>query len=284
MILITGGSGQLGNSLQKNLKQYQMDYVAPSHQELDVSNYNSVKNYIEKFHPDSIIHCAAFSQVDLAEEEKEECFRTNVIGTEILTELSKQEKSYFIYISTDYVFDGKKTGLYEIYDKKNPLSFYGKTKSEAEDIVKNKLENSSIVRTSWLFGPSKNNFVEAILKKSQQRNILDVVHDQIGSPTYTEDLSFLLIDMLNKKTKGIIHGTNEGFCSWAEFAEKILLFSGISSKVNRVSSDHYPSKVIRPKNSKLSKESLILAGLSKLPYWENALLRYLKERKEANFL
>lgn len=271
-ILITGGSGQLGTSLQRQLAG--TDYLAPSHAQLDITDAEQVYEFFQATRPDAVIHCAAYNNVDLAETESEQCRLVNVKGTENIVSAARVFGSYVIYTSSDYVFDGRKVGAYQTADKKNPLSVYGASKSKAEDLVLAE-PNNAVVRISWLFGPGERNFVRAVLRAARARPSLSVVNDQIGSPTYTEDLAALLCEMLGKRPQGIFHATNEGVCSRAWFAEKVLEVSGIKTEIIGVTSEQYPSSAQRPLNSRLSKISLDAAGLHRLPGWEDALTRYL---------
>ena len=208
-ILITGGSGQLGTSLQRQLAG--TDYLAPSHAQLDITDAEQVYEFFQATRPDAVIHCAAYNNVDLAETESEQCRLVNVKGTENIVSAARVFGSYVIYTSSDYVFDGRKVGAYQTADKKNPLSVYGASKSKAEDLVLAE-PNNAVVRISWLFGPGERNFVRAVLRAARARPSLSVVNDQIGSPTYTEDLAALLCEMLGKRPQGIFHATNEGVC------------------------------------------------------------------------
>ena len=276
MILITGGSGQLGTSLQRLFSE--TDFLAPAHNQLDITNQAQVDAFFRAYRPDAVLHCAAYNNVDLAETEQAQCRMVNVDGTRSLVEASRQCGAYMIYTSSDYVFDGEKTGEYQTTDEKHPLSVYGATKSEAEDIVLSNPQNA-VLRISWLFGPGERNFVKAILRSAQIKNRLDVVGDQVGSPTYTGDLAILLREMLQKRPSGILHGTNSGDCSRAELAKAVLEISHFKAVVQEVTSQQYPSKARRPLNSRLSKASLDAAGLHHLPEWRDALARYLESNQ-----
>lgn len=216
-ILVTGVGGQLGRAVYSLLSQQGGCVKGTTHAELEITDAASVYACFKQCRPDAVVHCAAFSKVDLAEENPTLCTRTNITGTQVIADACKQIGSYLLYISSDYVFDGTKQGAYQVSDEKNPLSVYGRAKSIGEDIVLSTGTQSAVLRTSWLFGHSSNNFVEAILRAGQQRSIIDVVDDQIGSPTYTEDLAILIAEMATKRCTGIYHGTNEGTCSWAQF-------------------------------------------------------------------
>ena len=279
-ILVTGGSGQLGACVRQKLAKLGCQVIAPDHGDFDVADAEQVKAGCAVIHPSVIVHCAAYNQVDAAEAEPEKCFLTNTTGTMLLAENAARIGAYMIYISSDYVFDGKKRNSYEVSDEKKPLSVYGRSKDEGERAVLSVCAGSAVVRTSWLFGHGRHNFVESILNAAKGQDSIQVVQDQKGSPTYADDLAVLLADMVQKRCKGIFHATNEGECTRAEFARKILLLSGSSCRVEEVLSSQYPSAAHRPVNSILSKKSLDEAGLSRLPGWMNALERYLAARKE----
>lgn len=250
------------------------EILAPAHKQLDITNQMQVADFFQTYRPDVVLHCAAYNNVDLAETELAQCRNVNVIGTRNIAEASRQCGAYMVYTSSDYVFDGEKNGEYQITDKKHPLSVYGVTKSEAEDIVLSNPQNA-VLRISWLFGPGNHNFVKAVLRTAQSRDRLNVVGDQVGSPTYTEDLAVLIQEILQRRPAGILHGTNGGECSRAEFAKEILRISHSGTVVKEVTSQQYPSKARRPLNSRLSKASLDAAGLHRLPDWKDALARYL---------
>ncbi len=280
-ILVTGGSGQLGTSLKRYLSEKKDNIVlAPSHAELDISDRNQVFHYINTNLPDMVIHCASYNSVDLAEENVELCRTVNVVGTRNVADACKEVNVYLLYTSTDYVFDGTKTGEYSVDDVKHPLSVYGKSKSDAEDIVLQANEGNCVLRISWLFGPSKKNFVETIINAAQLRSTLQVVDDQVGTPTYTEDLAVLIDTIIQKRCSGILHATNEGFCTWADFAQEILMVVHSKTVVQRITSAEYSSKAVRPKNSRLSKSCLDQYDLPRLPTWQDALKRYLSKRMQ----
>ena len=273
---ITGGHGQLGYDVIKTLEENgYTEYYAPSQSELDITNRETTIKSIKEYNPDVIIHCAAYTQVDKAEEEKEVCYNVNVNGTKYIAEAAKELKSKMVYISTDYVFDGEKEGLYLPNDKTNPINYYGYTKREGENIVK-ELDDYIIVRISWVFGINGKNFVKTMLRIAEGKDELNVVSDQIGSPTYTEDLSKLLLQMITNDKKGIYHATNEGYCSWYEFAKYIFEINNINIKVNPILTKDYITLAKRPLNSKLSKDILDSENLDRLPDWKDATERYCK--------
>ncbi len=278
-ILITGGSGQLGGCLKRQLSIPNAVILAPDRSEMDITDIRMVDDYIQLHRPDIIIHCAGYSFVDKAESEPEICYLTNVTGTSNIVNAGNAVDAYTVYISTDYVFDGTKLGPYEVDDIRNPLSVYGKSKADGEDITLLHNPKNVVLRTSWLFGHGKRNFVETIIALADKASYINVVDDQIGSPTYTNDLAELIQEIIIKKPAGILHGTNSGYCSWADFAEQILINIGSATVINRISSKEYQSKAVRPLNSMLDKDCLSLAGLNSLPDWKDALRRYIYSRE-----
>lgn len=280
-VLVTGVNGQLGYELVKELnnKGY-TDILAVDKDEMDITNKDMVNNVIKNYHPDVIFHCAAWTAVDKAEDEKEACYNVNVNGTKYISEAAKEIDAKLIYISTDYVFDGTKEGLYEIDDEVNPKSVYGMTKYQGEELVRQNNLKHFIVRISWVFGVNGNNFIKTMLKLAETRNELTVVADQFGSPTYTVDLAKLLVEMSETEKYGTYHANNEGYCNWAEFAEYIFKVNNKEVNVKHITSEEYPQKAYRPRNSKLSKQSLDDNGFNRLPSWENAVERYSKELKK----
>ena len=280
-ILVTGVNGQLGYELVKELnnKGY-TDILAVDKDEMDITNKDMVNKVIKNYHPDVIFHCAAWTAVDKAEDEKEACYNVNVNGTKYISEAAKEIDAKLIYISTDYVFDGTKEGLYEIDDEVNPKSVYGETKYEGEQLVRQNVLKHFIVRISWVFGINGNNFIKTMLKLAETRNELTVVADQFGSPTYTVDLAKLLVEISETEKYGTYHANNEGYCNWAEFAEYIFKINNKNVNVKHITSEEYPQKAYRPRNSKLSKKSLDKNGFDRLPSWEDAVERYSKELKK----
>lgn len=282
-ILVTGVNGQLGYDCVRELRERGFNNVLGIDiQDLDITDEKAVHDFISKYKPDVVMHNAAWTAVDKAEEFKEKVYAVNALGPKYIAESCKMVGAKMVYISTDYVFDGKGDTPFEINDPKNGLSTYGKTKSQGEDFVKDALDKYFIVRISWVFGKNGNNFVKTMLKLADSgRKVLNVVSDQIGSVTYTYDLSKLLCDMIVTEKYGIYHATNEGFISWAEFAEAIFSYTGRDVKVNPVTTEEYqklvPPQASRPLNSRMSKESLDKQGFARLPEWKDALQRYLKE-------
>lgn len=278
-ILVTGITGQLGHDVLTEATQRGFEVVGVSRNEFDLINEQEVTRYVDKVKPDVIVHCAAYTAVDHAEEDRETCWKVNVKGTEYLSIAAKRNNSKFLYISTDYVFNGIGDEPYTEAMTASPSGYYGLTKYEGEKVVKSILDEYFIVRISWVFGYNGNNFVKTMLRLSESRNEINVVSDQIGSPTYTKDLASLVVKMVQTDKYGIYHATNEGYCSWAEFAKEIFEQSKIQMKINYISSNEFPTKAKRPKNSKLSKRKLVDNGFEILPTWQNALERYLEELK-----
>lgn len=275
-ILVTGCSGQLGYDVIRRLEDLKIDCLGASRKDFDLTNELDTKNFIKNYKPDAVVHCAAYTAVDKAEDERDICYRTNVLGTRYIAQACKDIDAKILYISTDYVFDGKGDKPFEVTDIPNPINYYGKTKYEGELEVQKYVDKAVIVRISWVFGENGNNFVKTMLRLSRERRELSVVSDQIGSPTYTFDLAKLISDMITTEKYGIYHATNEGYCSWHEFASAIFDMADINIKLNPIRTEDYPTKALRPKNSRLSKKSLDLNGFQRLPHWKNALEEYIK--------
>lgn len=279
MILVTGVNGQLGYDVVKELNKRNIECLGIDKEKLDITDSKAVKEYIIKLNPECVVHCAAYTAVDRAEDEEEICTKVNVDGTENIAKACKEIDAKMIYISTDYVFDGKGDKTFEVDGDKEPLSVYGKTKYAGELKVQEILDKYFIVRISWVFGVNGNNFIKTMIRLGKEKESLNVVCDQIGSPTYTADLAPLLCDMVISEKYGVYHATNEGFCSWAEFAQEIMDRAELKCKINPIPTSEYPTKAVRPFNSRMSKKSLSENGFTLLPSWENALNRYLTEIK-----
>lgn len=276
-VLVTGINGQLGHDVLLCLNERGIEAIGAGRMEFDITDFSTTKNFIMRSKVDAVIHCSAYTSVDKAEEEKEICFLVNSESTRNIACICKELDIKMIYISTDYVFPGTGKQYYEVNDKTEPLGVYGLSKLRGELAVKEILQKYFIVRISWVFGSNGNNFVKTMLRLGKEKPKLNVVNDQIGSPTYTKDLAELLCDMVVTDKYGIYHATNEGICSWSEFAQEIMSLSDLAVKINGISSEEYPTKAVRPKNSRLSKKSLDYNGFSRLPDWKDALKRYLKE-------
>ena len=276
-VLVTGVKGQLGYDVVNELVKRGHTAIGTDIEEMDITDKNSVDSVIKENTPDAVIHCAAYTAVDAAEDNAELCRKINAEGTQNIADVCKELDIKMIYISTDYVFDGQGERPWEPEDERTPLNVYGQTKYEGELAVQNTLDKYFIVRIAWVFGVNGKNFIKTMLNLGKTRDSLTVVNDQFGSPTYTYDLAKLLVDMVETDKYGIYHATNEGICTWYEFACEIFKQAGINVKVSPVSASEYPAKAKRPSNSRMSKEKLTEQGFEKLPAWQDALARYLKE-------
>ena len=276
-VLVTGTQGQLGYDVVNELEKRGHTAIAVDIEEMDITDAVSVEKVITEAEVDAVIHCAAYTAVDVAEDNVELCRRVNAEGTENIAKVCKKLDLKMIYISTDYVFDGEGERPWEPDDERHPLNVYGQTKYEGELAVEKYLEKYFIVRIAWVFGVNGKNFIKTMLKLSETHEELNVVDDQVGSPTYTYDLAVLLVDMAESDKYGRYHATNEGLCTWYQFAKEIFRQAGVEVKVNPVTSDMFPAKAKRPKNSRMSKEKLDVNGFHRLPTWQNALERYLGE-------
>lgn len=281
-VLVTGYKGQLGYDVVKCLNRRDIECIGTDREEFDITNEEQTQNFIKNYCPDVVVHCSAYTAVDRAEEEQEACYRVNVEGTKNIARVCAQINAKMVYISTDYVFPGNGDTFYDIDSPTGPLGQYGKTKLLGEHEVQALLLRFFIVRISWVFGKNGNNFIKTMLRIGKNHEIVNVVDDQIGSPTYTYDLAELICDMVMTEKYGIYHATNEGICSFADLAEEIFKVVGYSTKVNHIKTSEYPAKAVRPLNSRMSKESLNRNGFKHLPEWKDALRRYLMEVKEYN--
>ena len=256
--------------------------VGVSSKEMDITDQAQVEKMITEANVDVVMHGAAYTAVDAAEDNEAQCRLVNANGTENIAVVCKKLDIPMVYISTDYVFDGQGTRPWEPEDERHPLNVYGQTKYEGELAVQKYLEKYFIVRIAWVFGINGNNFIKTMLKLSKTHDTLTVINDQIGSPTYTYDLARLLVDMMETDKYGIYHATNEGLCSWYEFAVEIFRQAGISMNVIPVTSAEYKAaKAKRPFNSRMNKDKLEENGFERLPQWQDALARYLEELKGA---
>ena len=285
-ILITGAGGQLGTEIIKILSigerekergvERGIEYKGVDKNNFDITDKKATENAIISYNPDAVIHCAAYTNVEKAEEEPELCRLINEEGTKNIAYACKNINAKMMYISTDYIFSGDGHNFYKTDDLPNPLSIYGKSKHAGEAALLKILKRAFIVRTSWVFGAHGNNFVKTMLQLCEKHSSLNIVCDQIGSPTYTADLAPLLCDIITTEQYGIYHATNEGTCSWADFATEIFRHAKKDVRINPIPASEYPSKAMRPHNSRLDKECLIQSGFYKLPHWTDALDRYFK--------
>ena len=281
-ILVTGVKGQLGHDVVNELIKRGHQPVGVDVEEMDITCKEQVEDTFKKILPDAVIHCAAWTAVDLAEEEinTNKVYAINALGTKYIAECCKKYSSKLIYISTDYVFDGQGDKPWQPDCKSySPLNYYGKSKLEGELFVSSILENYFIVRIAWVFGKNGNNFVKTMLNLSKTHQKLRVVCDQIGTPTYTYDLAKLLCEMVVSEKYGYYHATNEGgYIAWCDFAKEIFKMKNLPTEVIPVTTSEYGvSKAKRPYNSRLDKQKLTDAGFTRLPHWKDALKRYLSE-------
>lgn len=308
-VLVTGITGQLGHDVINELTMRGHDVIgsarrlpmsfplraellgietpAPGLIKLDLTDEASVKAVVSEFCPDAIIHCAAWTAVDAAEDEenKDEVYGANVLATRYIAEAAKSVDAKMLYLSTDYVFDGQGNRPWQPDDKNYaPLNYYGETKLMGEKVVAKNLEKFFIVRIAWVFGLNGKNFIKTMLNVGKNHDTVRVVNDQIGTPTYTYDLARLLVDMIETEKYGYYHATNEGgYISWYDFTREIYRQAGMNITVIPVTTAEYGlSKAKRPFNSRLDKSKLLEVGFTVLPNWKDALHRYLIEIGEIN--
>lgn len=281
-VFVTGVKGQLGHDVMNELAKRGLEGIGADVEEMDITDGEACDRVIKAAAPDAVIHCAAYTAVDAAEDNVELCRRVNGEGTRNIAKVCAELDIPMMYISTDYVFNGQGERPWEPDDPREPLNVYGQTKYEGEIAVEELLKKYFTVRIAWVFGLNGKNFIKTMLRLGKERGAVSVVDDQIGSPTYTYDLARLLVDMIQTDRYGRYHATNEGLCSWYEFACEIFRQAGMDQvKVTPVDSASYPAKARRPFNSRMSKEKLTANGFIRLPSWQDALGRYLKALKAA---
>lgn len=286
--LVTGVKGQLGYDVVNELTKRGYEAVGVDIEEMDITDEASVNKVIKECNPDVVVHCAAWTAVDAAEDEENipKVMAVNAKGTENIAKVCKEIDAKMIYISTDYVFNGQGETPWKPDDEREPLNVYGQSKYEGELAVTSLLEKYYIVRIAWVFGVNGKNFIRTMINLGQTHDKLTVVSDQIGTPTYTYDLARLLVDMAETDKYGIYHATNEGgYISWYDFTVEIMKQACqydekyAKIQVSPVSSDAYPAKAKRPSNSRMNKDKLKENGFTPLPTWQDALGRYLKDAK-----
>ncbi len=281
-VFVTGVKGQLGYDVMNELAKRGLEGIGVDVEEMDITDAEACERVIKAAAPEAVIHCAAYTAVDAAEDNRDLCHRVNGEGTKNIARVCSELDIPMMYISTDYVFNGQGERPWEPDDYREPLNVYGLTKYEGEIAVEQLLKKYFIVRIAWVFGLNGKNFIKTMLRLGKERGAVSVVDDQIGSPTYTYDLARLLVDMIQTDRYGRYHATNEGLCSWYEFACEIFRQAGMDEvKVTPVDSASYPAKAKRPFNSRMSKEKLTENGFERLPSWQDALGRYLKVLSEA---
>lgn len=278
-IMVTGARGQLGQDLMIEIAARGLEAIGLDQAEMDITCQEQVMQCMQKFQPDAVIHCAAWTAVDAAEDNAEACRRVNALGTEHIAKACQAVGAKMLYLSTDYIFDGQGERPWEPDDQvTKPLNVYGLTKYEGELAVRKYVSRFFIVRIAWVFGPHGKNFVRTMLQLAESRDHLTVVNDQFGTPTYTPDLAKLLMDMIQTDKYGIYHATNEGgYISWYDFAKEIFAQAGKTVQVSPVDSTTFAAKAKRPQNSRLSKKKLVDEGFTLLPDWKDALQRFLLE-------
>ena len=277
-VTIFGATGLLGKALMRESREDQVTGLGSK--DADVRDPRQVAKAIENSRPDWVVLAAAYTDVDGCEANRELAFAVNRDGAANVARAAKEHGSRLLFLSTDYVFDGNKTSPYEVDDPRAPQSIYGRSKAEAEVQIENILPGSCIVRTSWLFGTGGKCFPDTILKLASTRAQIDVVNDQLGSPTYAIDLARAIIQLCRKGAKGVVHVTNRGECTWFDFTQAIVSAAGSKTIVHPTTTEKFPRPAKRPKYSVLSASSLGQYGIS-MPDWQDALRRYLIERSSA---
>lgn len=294
-VLVTGVAGQLGHDVMnelasRNLEGYGTDlaetyagiqdgtYVCSApYVSLDITDAQAVQKVMDEVNPDAVVHCAAWTAVDKAEDMPDVVHKVNAEGTQNIVDACKKHDIPVMYFSTDYVFNGQGTEPWMEYGHREPLNVYGQTKYEGELAVES-YPKHFIIRISWVFGKNGNNFIKTMLRLGKERGAVSVVNDQIGMVTYTYDLARLVVDMIQTKEYGTYHATNSGdFISWYDFAKEIFKQAGMDVPVTPVDSSAFPAKAKRPKNSRMNQTELDKHGFTRLPDWQDALARYLKE-------
>lgn len=261
----------------KALKLSNYEVVGMGRSELDITNEEMVQKVISKLKPETIIHCAAYTQVDKAESEKDNAYLINGIGTRNIVIAAESIHSKFIYISSDYVFDGCSSTPYHEYSPVSPISIYGSSKLAGEMMVRDFHSRFFIVRTSWVFGMNGNNFVKTMFRLSKERDHLKVVNDQVGCPTYTVDLAKCILQLMETNKYGIYHVSNSGSCSWFEFAKEIFKQTNKHIKLESCTTDEFPQKAKRPKYSVMDHMGLRINQFEPMPHWKDALTQFLHE-------
>ncbi|MDI4650302.1 dTDP-4-dehydrorhamnose reductase [Cohnella hashimotonis] len=276
IVLVTGASGQLGQELLR-YREDQVAVVGKSRTELDVTDLKRCREVLADLKPSTVIHAGAYTAVDKAESESDLAYQVNAVGTRNLALAAREIGAKLCYISTDYVFDGMTDIPYNEYDNTNPQSIYGKSKRAGEILVQSLCSSYFIVRTSWVFGKYGSNFVKTMLKLAQQNDTLKVVHDQIGSPTYTKDLAAFIFQLIRTENYGIYHASNSGQCSWFEFAQAIFEERNIQVHVTPCTTEEFPRQAKRPPFAILDHAAIRQNGFSDLQNWRTALREFLQE-------
>jgi dTDP-4-dehydrorhamnose reductase len=277
-ILVTGSNGQLGQTIRDKAIDFTgFNWIFTDIEQLNITSESETDSFFAANKPDILINCAAYTAVDRAEDDRENAFLVNSLAPKLLAEACKKYDAKFIHTSTDYVFDGNSTTPYSENDQVNPTSIYGLSKLDGEQKVLITLPDSIIIRTSWLYSEYGSNFVKTMIRLANEKEFLNVVNDQRGTPTYAGDLASAILEICNQYSEsqtwkaGIYHFSNLGECTWFDFANEILKLKGIKTPVLPVSSDKFPSKVKRPQYSVLDKSKIIKEYKIKIPHWEDSL-------------
>ncbi|GAF12654.1 dTDP-4-dehydrorhamnose reductase [Bacillus sp. JCM 19046] len=278
-ILVTGAKGQLGSAVVRCAFSAGMEVLAYSRDELDITNSALVESMLFREQPDVVIHCAAYTHVDQAEVEVDTTYQVNAVGTRNLVFAAEAIQAKFVYISTDYVFDGQAKAPIDEWTMTAPIGVYGRSKLAGETYVRDLHSRFFIVRTSWVFGHQGKNFVKTMMRLGDEKEQLKVVADQIGSPTYAEDLAEAILSLIKSNCFGVYHISNSGACSWHEFAEAIFSYTKQPISVIPCTTEEFPSLAPRPAYSAFAHQSLKLNGFKEMRHWRDALLTYLKVEK-----
>jgi dTDP-4-dehydrorhamnose reductase len=278
-ILVTGSKGQLGNHLVQNLmaKNSNDNVIGVDINNFDITDFKQADEYISDFKPDIIIHPAAYTNVEECEANQKLAYKVNAVGTQNLASIANKLDAKFVYVSTDYVFNGNIDKHYNEFDKINPESVYGKSKVAGEEITKSLTKKFFIVRVAWLYGLIGSNFVKTIIRIAKEKGHLDVVNDQTGSPTYAKDVAEVIVRLIETENYGIYHATNEGECTWFDFAKKIVELSNIDAVVEPTTTEKISRLAPRPVYSVLDNMMLELVLDYKMRHWEDALREYISE-------
>lgn len=275
-VYVTGATGQLGTAVMRELKERGTEAYGGGSRELDITDASQTFEKLKEIRPDGVIHCASYTRVDAAEQEQEMCYRVNVVGTRNVAAVCAELGAKLLVVSTDYVFDGSGENPRETEDFCNPLNYYGYTKVMAERIAFEHTDRVFIARTEWLYSEYGANFVKTMLELSEKHKQLKVVSDQIGVPTYAGDLAVLLCDMIQTEKYGKYHTVNEGFCSKYELVCELMKLAGRNVQVMPALSSDFQTAAKRPENSRLSTDSVKIAGFRPLPDWRESLIKYLR--------
>lgn len=281
-VLVTGASGQLGADVVLLFRQNKHEVIACDRTILDITNLEQCQQVISEFQPDTVIHCAAYTAVDAAEADVDGAYKVNAVGTRNVVIAAEKVSAKFVYISTDYVFNGCSAVPYQEYENTDPQSVYGKSKRAGEILTLSLSSRYFIVRTSWVYGLNGNNFVKTMLRLGQEKPLLQVVNDQKGSPTYTVDLACFLEELIHTEKYGIYHASNSGDCTWFEFTQAIFeearkLGFKITAQIEPCATEQFPRPASRPANSVMDHLSIRTNGLTDLRPWREGLVCFLKQ-------